>query len=296
MPRVSICIPAYNAEYFEVSLRSAIGQSFSDTEIIVSDDCRTEAIKEICDRFPGLVSYSRNPSPGALNNILRLINMAQGEYIKFVFDDDVLNPFCVQYLFEALENTRQHNTNLAFSPRYFIDGNGHVTGLSNPFNSENGMQLLRGADFIRQTALVHHNLIGEYTTVLFRKADCFDADGRFRFFDPDGYDLPDLNAWLDLAGRGNFVIHSQPLSYFRQHDQATSNPANSLNFVHCILYYEKVLKSAMENGFITGNDIPASYQKLIGVYRYWEKQFPELTASIQRFEAIVANPALAVSA
>ena len=296
MPRVSICIPAYNPEYFEISLRSAIGQTFSDVEILVSDDCRTEAIKDICDRFPGLVTYSRNPSPGALNNILRLINIAEGEYIKFVFDDDVLNPFCVQYLLEALEGTRQHNTNLAFSPRYFIDGNGQTTGLTNPFKTENGIKLIRGSDFIRQTAMQHHNLIGEYTTVLFRKADCFDADGKFRFFDPAGYDLPDLNAWLDLAARGDFVVHPLPLSYFRKHDQATSNPANSPDFVHCILYYEKVLNSAVKNGFVTGNDISAAYQKLIGVYRYWEKQFPELTESIQRFEAIVATPALAVSA
>lgn len=296
MPRVSICIPAYNPEYFEISLRSAIGQTFSDMEILVSDDCRTEAVKNICDKFPGLVTYSRNPSPGALNNILRLINIAEGEYIKFVFDDDVLNPFCVQYLLEALEATRQHNAKLAFSPRYFINQNGHIAGLANPFNVQNNIKLIRGSDFIRQTAMQHHNLIGEYTTVLFRKADCFDADGKFRFFEPDGYDLPDLNGWLDLAARGNFVIHPQPLSYFRQHAEATSNPANSPNFIYCILYYEKVLISAMKDGLVAGNDISTAYQKLIGVYRHWEKQFPELTASIHRFEAIVAEPALAVSA
>ncbi|UIK13636.1 glycosyltransferase family 2 protein (plasmid) [Rhizobium leguminosarum] len=93
MPRVSICIPAYNPDYFELCLRSALAQSFVDAEILVSDDCPTDAIKVICDKYVRFVQYSRNPNPGPESNVRRLVQIANGEYIKFLFDDDVLHPF-----------------------------------------------------------------------------------------------------------------------------------------------------------------------------------------------------------
>lgn len=127
MPRVSICIPAYKPDFFELALKSAIAQSFDDTEIIVSDDCPTDAIEKICQRYSGVVQYSRNPDPAEYKNVIRLAGLASGEYIKYLFDDDVLNPFCIQYLLQALETTQNRGTKLAFSPRYFIDERNQVT-------------------------------------------------------------------------------------------------------------------------------------------------------------------------
>ncbi|MFW8588597.1 glycosyltransferase family 2 protein [Rhizobium beringeri] len=133
MPRVSICIPAYKPDFFEQALKSAIGQSYGDTEIIVSDDCPTDAIANICERYQQHLSYSRNPKPSEFSNVIRLANLADGEYIKFLFDDDILNPFCVQFLFETLEESRHLGTRLAFSPRYLIDGENRITSLVNHF-------------------------------------------------------------------------------------------------------------------------------------------------------------------
>lgn len=289
MPRVSICIPAYNPEYFEISLRSALAQTIQDVELIVSDDCPTDAIKTIVDRYQGLVRYSRNPAPGVMRNIARLIDLAQGEYIKFVFDDDILNPFCTQFLVEAMEATRNKNTVLAFSPRYTINAAGQFTGLINPFNIQDRTRVIEGADFIRVTAIKHHNLIGEFSSVLFRRKDCFDDEGKLRIFDVDGMVLPDLATWLDLAQRGNIVAHPHPLSYFRQHDAATSNPARSPDFIHCVLYYEKVLNTARERGYLGESDLPQSYSNLAKVYRYWAPTFPQLNEAIERFEANAAG-------
>lgn len=288
MPKVSICIPSYKPDFFEATLKSAVAQSYTDLEILVSDDCPTDAIELICDRYRGLLSYSRNPNPGEGYNIVRCFEMAQGEYIKLLFDDDVLNPFCVQYLVEALDSTRQHNTTLAFSPRYLINEANHVKGAVNHFRLEKDLKLISGRDFIRLTAMHQTNLVGEFSTVLLRRADCVDAGGRFslvtlnegRFMGP-----LDIGAWIELAKKGPFVGHSHPLSYFRQHDNSTSNPAGE-HFIHIVTYHEKILENARAEGYLQGEDLVAAYRNLAKSYRYWSGRFPQLQTRITELEAL----------
>ena len=66
MPRVSVIIPAFNAEeYIEQALRSVLGQTYDDWEIVVCDDCSTDATAE---RVRSLGDRSRScaprPTPG----------------------------------------------------------------------------------------------------------------------------------------------------------------------------------------------------------------------------------------
>ncbi|RWY84108.1 glycosyltransferase [Rhizobium leguminosarum] len=290
MPRVSICIPAYKPDFFELALKSAIAQSYTDAEIIVSDDCPTDAIEAICSRYSSLVSYSRNPHPGEYTNIMRLAGLAQGEYIKYLFDDDVLNPFCVQFLLEALEATRDRGTKLAFSPRHVIDERNNFLNLINYFQVDQGLKLIEGRDFIRLTAMHHLNLIGEYSTVMMRKADCFDGNGEFRLFRPENgifRGLLDLSGWIELAKEGAFVAHPHPLSYFRQHSNSKSNHTTNPIFIYAIVFHEDILNYARANGVLSPQDLPVSYRNLINVYQYWRAAFPELDARIARLSALL---------
>ncbi|TCU17551.1 glycosyltransferase involved in cell wall biosynthesis [Rhizobium sullae] len=290
MPRVSICIPAYKPDFFELALKSAIAQSFADTEIIVSDDCPTDAIEKICERYSGVVHYSRNPNPAEYKNVIRLAGLANGEYIKYLFDDDVLNPFCIQYLLQALEATRGRGTRLAFSPRYFIDEKNQVTNLGNGLMVENSLTVIEGRDFIRITAVKHHNLLGEFSSVLLRTADCFDEAGRFSLFKVvDGIISGplDLSSWVGLSLKGAIVGHPMPLSYFRQHSNSQSNPATNRYFIYSIIYYEEVLELAIANGFLQPPDLPIAYRNLINHYSYWRGSFPELDERIARISTLL---------
>lgn len=285
MPRVSICIPAYKPDFFELALKSAIAQSFDDTEIIVSDDCPTDAIEKICERYSGVIQYSRNPDPAEYKNVIRLAGLACGEYIKYLFDDDVLNPFCIQYLLQALEATQNRGTKLAFSPRYFIDERNQVTNLGNGLMVEGSLKVIEGRDFIRITAVKHHNLLGEFSSALLRTADCFDESGRFSLFKVvDGIISGplDLSSWVGLSLRGAIVGHPMPLSYFRQHSNSQSNPAANRYFIYSITYYEEVLDLAIEKGYLQPSDLPIAYRNLINHYSYWRGSFPELDERIAR--------------
>lgn len=291
MPQVSICIPAYKPDFFETSLRSALAQTFTDLEIIVSDDCPDQSIKQICDKFPGHINYSRNPDPGPEKNLLRLFELARGEYIKFLFDDDILHPFCVQFLLDLLTATQDNKTTLAFSPRHIIDENNYSIELVDHFRASEGVKLINGLDFIRITAINHINLVGEFTSVLFRKKDAYDSQGSFRLFTmEEGIcpALPDLSAWISLAQQGNLIVCSTPLSYFRRHEKATSNPAINPRFIAAVTYYEDVLNFALDQKLLSSSDTALARRSLIRHYDQWLGTYPQLAQRISRINSLLA--------
>jgi glycosyltransferase involved in cell wall biosynthesis len=91
-PRVSVCIPAFEQpECFERALDSVTAQTFTDYEIVVTDDSRDDSIERIVgrQRRPEALRYRRNRehrgSPENWNDAIRL---AQGEYVKLLHHDD----------------------------------------------------------------------------------------------------------------------------------------------------------------------------------------------------------------
>lgn len=103
---ISIIIPVYNkAEYVEPCLRSLLGQSFEDFEIVCVDDGSTDGSGDICDR---LASEDRRI------RVLHILNggvtaarregvvMAQGRYVMFVDADDGLLPGALKMMHEAI--------------------------------------------------------------------------------------------------------------------------------------------------------------------------------------------------
>lgn len=95
MPRVSVILPAYNAEaYIEEAVRSVLGQTLTDFELIVLDDCskdRTAAIlQSICD--PRLVYVKNEQNMGVAATLNRGLSLAQGEYIARMDADDISLP------------------------------------------------------------------------------------------------------------------------------------------------------------------------------------------------------------
>lgn len=87
MPLVSIGMPIYNgARYVEEALQSILGQTFSDFELIISDNASSDATESICRRYAVEDSrnrYSRNTHDlGATANYSRVIQLARGKYFK----------------------------------------------------------------------------------------------------------------------------------------------------------------------------------------------------------------------
>lgn len=94
-PKVSICIPAYNQIiYLDILLRSIERQTFTDYEIILSDDSTTDNVQNLLNNFSfgHKLTYTRNkPSLGSPSNWNAAISKAKGEYIKIMHHDDAFN-------------------------------------------------------------------------------------------------------------------------------------------------------------------------------------------------------------
>lgn len=292
MDLVSICIPAFKAGHFRESLTSAIAQTHPLVEILVSDDSHDDQIRTICEQFPQQVTYLRNPTPGGRgrNNFRHLLRVARGEYIKFLFDDDILHPFCVQYLMQALKCSAGHGSVLAFSPRDLIDAANNRICALNVLNIRE-LTVIPGDRLITFMALNQTNPIGEFTTVLFRRADLLGADGQGDALAVDGEQwmgLGDVAAWVNLALMGAVVAHPGTLSYFRHHANSNSNAAVNPDLISGITDWRKVLDFAHRRGFVDDAQVRQGYARLINLYRGWLGRFPSLEGDIAQAAAVLA--------
>lgn len=98
----------YNGERFvETQLESILAQSFSDFELLVSDDCSTDATRDIVRRYAEadervrLVSAGRRFG-GARDNFLWLITQATSPYVAFCDQDDLWLPDKVELGMEKM--------------------------------------------------------------------------------------------------------------------------------------------------------------------------------------------------
>lgn len=96
-PKLSICIPTYNrAKTLREALDSILPQVSEnpDIEIIISDNASTddtiELVREYQHQYP-IIRYSRNSDNlGFDGNIIACVELAHGQYISFVSDDDIV--------------------------------------------------------------------------------------------------------------------------------------------------------------------------------------------------------------
>ena len=102
-PKVSVVIPVFNGERFiGDAIRSALGQTFRDFEIIVVDDGSTDQTEKIVRQFSDRVAYHRQENRGA--GVARNLGVmrASGEWIAFLDADDIWYPQKLAVQFEAV--------------------------------------------------------------------------------------------------------------------------------------------------------------------------------------------------
>ena len=112
LPLVSIIIPCYNSQAFlKDAIASAVNQSYSHVEIIVIDDGSTDGSLEIIKSFGEQVRWETGKNQGAPLARNRGIELARGEYIKFLDADDVLLPDCLKTQLTQIQQTGPDSQN-----------------------------------------------------------------------------------------------------------------------------------------------------------------------------------------
>src|SRR6516225_5012596 len=93
VPKVSICLPVYNGEdYLSQAIESALGQTYSDFELLIADDASIDSSLEIVRKYAKqdarIVYWQNDTNKGLFGNYNETLNRASGEYIKPFAQDD----------------------------------------------------------------------------------------------------------------------------------------------------------------------------------------------------------------
>lgn len=234
---VSVCIPAFNgARWLRESLQSAMGQTYERLEILVVDDCSSDDTLEVARSFddPRLRVVANSRNVGLVENWNRCVRLARGEYVKFLFQDDVLYPTCVETLLELL--SRELRVGLTFSPRSLIVEPGAEEELAAGWVARNATLHTRFGElasinsgrglFARHARSLVDDLprgsiwccIGEPSSVMLRRS-CFERIG---LFNPRMRQACDIEMWLRFMFFFDIGFIPETLSAFRVHIASTT--------------------------------------------------------------------------
>ena len=115
MPKITVIIPAYNAEcYIAQCANSLFSQSLNDIEIIFIDDGSTDHTGEILDRLVSDKDNARviHQSNQGLYKTREIgLSQASGNYIGWVDSDDFIDPLMYEKLYDVAIS---HNADMAY--------------------------------------------------------------------------------------------------------------------------------------------------------------------------------------
>jgi glycosyltransferase involved in cell wall biosynthesis len=208
-PRVSIGVPVFNGEdYLAAALDSLLAQTYSDFEIIISDNASTDGTRVICEDYvkrDRRVRYYRQPrNVGASGNYNRTFELACGEYFKWHAHDDVCAPTFLERCVAGLDANPE--AVLSFSKTRFIDVQGrYVCDYDHPLNLATKDRYERFLQFVQPGHIV-------VETFAVMRADPLRKTPLIA-----SYIGSDLVLLGELALRGSFVVVPEYLFFHREH-------------------------------------------------------------------------------
>jgi glycosyltransferase involved in cell wall biosynthesis len=262
-PKVSVCIPTFNyARFLPEAIDSVLSQTFLDCEMLIIDDCSDDntqdVIKSYADRDKR-IRFRINPSNiGMVNNWNLCLNDARGEYIKFVFGDDLLSsPDTLQKMVSLMDS--DPGISLVSSATNLIDMNSRILKVLSYFKGD----IIRPGEIIINRCLSEQkNHVGGPSVVMFRK------EYAARGFLPRYRHIVDLEMWLHLLEKGRFAYLKEPLCSFRIHsDQETAKNRKRLSAAEDnFMLYEEY----MNKPYIKVSSFRKQYIQYDNVYQIWK--------------------------
>jgi glycosyltransferase involved in cell wall biosynthesis len=234
-PLVSICIPSYNgARWIAGALRSALAQTYAPLEILVLDDASTDGTLDVaCEFTDERLRIEKNPrNLGLAANWNECVRRCRGSLVKFLFQDDFLQPECVARLVPFFEDVQ---VGLAFCRREILlddpsdplaqSWSRTYAVLDEKFARLEERNSGRGLfeQYLRRG--FRENLVGEPTCVMVRKS-AFERAGLFHQRMHQG---PDFEMWIRLMFYYDVGFLPDSLCSFRFHRASLTSANHLLN-------------------------------------------------------------------
>lgn len=157
--KISICVPTWEcygySEIFTSELFDSIKkQTFDDYEVCISDQSSDDTVLNICEKYANYfkIKYFKNSEKnGGPANTNSAIDMAEGEIIKILFQDDL---FYSQHALKEIFNSFQNNNN-----KWLVSGCNHVnnspsSGYYNYMIPKWNSEIIRGVNTISSPSVL----------------------------------------------------------------------------------------------------------------------------------------------
>ena len=108
-PKLTIGMPVYNGELFiKKAIESVLAQTFTDFELIISNNSSTDSTEEICQDFVNkdnrIQLHTQEKNIGIHRNFNFLLSKAKGEYFAWAAVDDYLDNDFMEKNLKILES------------------------------------------------------------------------------------------------------------------------------------------------------------------------------------------------
>lgn len=228
MPKISVIMPAYNAEaYIKEAIDSILGQTFRDFELIVLNDCSRDGTeKMILSYSDSRVVYLKNEQNlGVAGTLNRGLDCARGEYVARMDADDIALPNRLERQVAFLDT----------HPDVIACGSNAVLFGEVPAESSTDMPL-NDRDIRLRLALSNPFV---HPTMLIRKEALQDIR-----YDSSFEGREDYRMWMVMSGMGKLENLPEPLLRYRLHKgQVTQKPDETKAQKHFRLkktYYDEL--------------------------------------------------------
>ncbi|MCS6892996.1 MAG: glycosyltransferase [Deltaproteobacteria bacterium] len=258
LPKVSLAIPAFKADYFQECLESALIQNYMNLDILVADegvDDRIEQIVRKCSQVrngPPIFYFKHRQQLGEIENIRFCQKLSFGKYFKILNDDDLLYPNCILTMvrfFEAFDDS----VTVVTSKRNVIDQEGKRLFEGVPFRPivENTSYIF-GKDAIELCLSHLCNFIGEPTSYMLKTGN---LDDYISVINDEKFECSfDILIFIKQLLKGNLIYISEPLSALRIHNQQSSRQPEVAS--HCHLMWADIIQLARHKlGLLQDNSL-----------------------------------------
>lgn len=210
-PLITIGMPTYRrAGYLRFALESCLAQTADNFEIIVHDDTEDDTIRKIVESFksPKIRYLQNRPARGLVNKLNDFSEMARGEWVVFLCDDDRFAP---DYIATLTRQISAHPDAALIRVRYrMIDSEGREMRLDSP-SPEVSSPFLFISQLFRPD---HENFRINLSGVAFRKS-LFKQIGGVKNLGPIWH--IDRLCWAELGAQGEVICDPQALCEIRMH-------------------------------------------------------------------------------
>jgi hypothetical protein len=213
LPSVSIVVATYNRrDWLRLAMESVLAQDYPDLELLVMDDGSTDGTPELLMEYarrhpPERFRFSRHDNMGQARTLNRGYELARGEVLGYLSDDDLLAPGAVSRLVSPLAAPDV----IAVYPGYrIIDEDGAVIDTIRP-PEYSPVEAFRLIDTV----------IGP--GCLARRDALLSTGG----WDPALRFMGDFILWIKLGLQGPIGRVSEPLASWRRHGGGLSLQAGA---------------------------------------------------------------------